>query len=213
MDGRGVLTELAPPLLGVIPRSKVFINGEWRDLEGGNGSRENQIGPIVNLAYNMSILYPEGVNYFIILAVGGTNLYGDWAEGGQQRTQATLAYIEATNSIKNPICQSIFWMQGESDCDLQIEADSYEVNEINLVSYFKDLTKCDYFVSGNIGSIVGFPYLSTVQGAKTNNQNNIITNGLVDTTSYVLKPDNLHFTTDSANLLGKAMFDLYVLNN
>ena len=211
MDGRGELNELVPPLSDAIPRAKVFINGEWRDLLGGNGSRENQVGPVVNLAYQMSILYPDDNNYFVMGAYGGTSLYVDWSSGGQSRTNATLSYISATRTIKNPVCQSIFWMQGESDCDLQVEADSYEVNEIDLIGYFKDLTKCSNFISGNIGSIIGYPYLSIVQGAKQNNQSNEFTNSLVDTSSYVLKSDNLHFTTDSANLLGQSFYDKYII--
>ena len=213
-DGRGELVDLAPPLDVKIPRSKVSVDGgDWFDLEQGNASRTNQVGPILNLAYNLSLLYPDDNNYFVIHAVGGTSLFGNWKSGGNMRNDATISYITSTNTLKNPVCQGIFWMQGESDCDVEVEADSYEVGEIDLISYFKDLTKCDVFVSGNIGSIIGFPYLSTVQGAKDNNQTNSLTNGLVDTSLYPLKGDDLHFTTDGANSLGQAFYDLFVLNN
>ncbi len=209
MDGRGTVGEQTAPLNQPIPRSKVYFNGAWLDLNLGNSSRTNQIGPILNLAYHLSLLYPTGVNYFIIHAVGGTSLYSDWASNKAQRNAATITFIQAMKTLRNPVCMATFWMQGESDCDTAPHADAYEANEINLIAYMKNLTGSNVFISGNIGSITGYPYLSTVQGAKANNQTNGFTTGLVDTSGFPLKADNLHFTTAGANSLGLEFYNIY----
>ncbi|WP_130736740.1 sialate O-acetylesterase [Flavobacterium sp. J27] len=211
MDGRGILSELPAELMGKIPNTKVFFNGNWIDLSNGSASNENLAGPILKLAYEMNQQFPNEVKYYVITALGGTDLNNDWSSLGSMRVLAKNNYTNAVKSLGKHTCEAIFWTQGESDCDNLTKADNYEVNEQNLINDFKDYCSCNFFATSNIPEIdlVSYPYRETVRSAKNNNFP-AYASSVIDTSLFDLKADNLHLSTAGQIALGNAFFNSYI---
>jgi len=91
-----------------------------------------QFGPEVTFGRSMADFYPGTSDFAIVkYAVGGTNLYSQWAAGGnadpttdgaiyqafESEIRAGLAALKAANPTATLVIDGILWVQGESDID------------------------------------------------------------------------------------------------
>lgn len=210
MDGRGDPSELPTYLTGYMKNCFYWGGSGWNALTAISTSSTNQVGPIAEFAYRMQEKYPNDLHYFVFEALGGTSLAIDWNPiagvryaAFETKWNAAIANLSGQNYQTKGVC----WMQGERD-SLQLDfANAYEANQPVFIAAINSLTGSSNFIDGRIHDrlpIGVYPYTSIVRSAKDDNFIDSYSDGLINTDSFTLNTDSVHFDTDGAIQLGNA---------
>jgi hypothetical protein len=187
-------------------------------------SETSGFGPEISLGRNMADLWSvEDRTRIAIIkyANGGTNLQNHWKAGGDATTtgdgpeyivfQQTVADGLSALATAYPDAvldfQGMVWMQGESDAVNGFES-SYQTNLTSFITDVRATYGADLpFIIGRLSSAqTDLPAgaLATVRTAQTNVAATIPRVGLVDTDTFGVLPDNLHFDGAGQQSLGQA---------
>jgi hypothetical protein len=113
-----------------------------------------------------------------------------------------------------PYIAAFIWCQGETDCHDGAAANVYEKNFENLLDNFKTALIPEDSLVSNMRVIItrtrnGYPFSKKVRGAQVSVANNYHNAYWIDSDSWPLLPDNVHFTPDAqATMQGKAIADI-----
>ncbi|QNN23470.1 sialate O-acetylesterase [Planctomycetales bacterium ZRK34] len=184
-------------------------------------SESNQFGPEVTLGRTLAdqITNPVAV---IKYANGGTNLYSQWAAGGDATTTgdgaeyvtfqntvvAGLAALAAAHPADTIQLSGMVWMQGESDAGNTTYANAYAANLAAFIADVRLTFGADLpFVIGRLSSgqtAINATNLQTLRDAQNTVAAADALTGLVDTDTFSLKSDHLHFDPAGQQSLGSA---------
>jgi hypothetical protein len=154
---------------------------------------------------------------FIKVSDGGSNLYDDWQKGSakglyenlQLQVADTLAALELSGYV--PTIRQFWWMQGEADSQVQVNADAYLAN----LNTFTD----DLIADGIIPSDVDYAMGHVVVGAGSYTvavnsaiDSFVASNGglAIDTSGYDLNVDNVHYTADGLDSFGNDLSAYFI---
>ena len=217
-DGRAAVFELPPDLQS--PQNDVdfyyMVEGQspvLTTLRPGL-SETSQFGPEIRLGRRYADIYAgeEGTRVAIIkYANGGTNLHTQWKPGGDATTNGDgpeyvvfqntatsgLAALAAAHPNATIELVAFVWMQGESDADNDAGANAYQAN---LAAFISD-------VRATYGASLPFLISRLSAGQTAINATRLATvcaaqdavaaadplTGILDTDSFGMKSDNLHF--------------------
>lgn len=184
--------------------------------------RATEFGPEITFGRAMADYYEARAGQIAILkyAVGGTNLYSQWKAGGDATTtgdgplyqdfQTTISAGMIALQMANPgmtlVLRGMIWMQGESDA-IPAQSANYEAN---LTAFISDIRKTYgaglFFTIGELstGQTGTGPAadLATVRAAQEHVAAADPLTSILNTNSYSLKPDNLHWDTVGQQQLG-----------
>jgi len=183
----------------------------------------NLFGPEVTFGRTLAERYasePGTIIAILKYAVGGTSLLTDWKAGGDGTTTGDgVQYAAFQSSITNGLATlaadypgipilicGMTWMQGESDAN-SWSAGSYSNNLTNFIEDFRMTFGSDIpFVIGRLSTMqtaLTNTYLPVIRSAQETVVATVSNTALVDTDSYSVKTDNLHFDANGQQLLGK----------
>lgn len=147
-NARGVaaIDQADATYMGTQPYLRIWVSGSsaFQALNApsnNDGTDVQTFGPEMALAKTK-----QGSNgrmsYLVKYALGGTNLYSDWAPPSGTEWVAAKARIDAAISSlagagKTVVIPAAFWEQGESDSDTQAHADAYGTNLTAFIDNFK----------------------------------------------------------------------------
>jgi len=224
--GQGDNVDLDPPY--DTPRRDVMLwdasTSSWLDLQGGYGRNPDEFGPEVSLGHKLADAI-EGDIRIVKLAVGGSGLSNQWAPGtGELYQELKKKVDEALASLPGMgvTVSGMFWVQGERDArdsdDGINPAIDYEVNLTNLItSYRRDFNNRDMtFIIGKIHASLDrspgqYPYAELVRTAMENVAFNDDLVGIVDTDTFSLKDDAVHFNSEGIIELGNALAEEHMV--
>ena len=226
-DGRaywtGLPTELQQPQTDVDFFFRVEGSHPWEDqlidLKPGSPefSQTNYFGPEITFGRDMADYYasdPDTSVAIIKYANGGTRLYDQWSapDGSeyvifQNTVDAGIAALEAAYPSDTIEIAGMIWMQGENDASSDMYADVYETKLENFITDVRSRYGADLpFVIGRLSANqTGLSYpagLQKVMDAQTAVAEGNSRTGLVDTDSFSMKSDYVHFDADGMQTLG-----------
>ena len=216
-----------------LPTSPVNLQQAQQDVdffEAGGSLRAlapgTQFGPEITLGRRLadSLSSAPGSSTRVAIikyARGGTSLQSDWAPGGDATTagdgpdyvifQNTVANGLAALASVNPAARiemkGMLWAQGERDAKGGFE-DAYQANLTHFIAdiratYGADLPFIISRLSIHQTDIPAEP-LSVMRTAQTNVADADALNRLIDTDTFSLKSDHLHFDAAGLQALGHA---------
>lgn len=181
-------------------------------------------GPEAEFGYQYRLANPAKPIYFVKFCVSGTCLFDDgttnnWSPGHsgglfQQMTgyvQSAISNLVASGL--RPVIRAELNMQGESDATTAQRASVYETNKGSYIAAARSLwgdinTK---ILMGRISTSDAEPFTSTVYTAQTNvaaaNSSFV---RLINTDTYPLFTDNIHYTSPGIVSLGGDMWTAYL---
>ncbi|HTJ77934.1 MAG TPA: sialate O-acetylesterase [Rariglobus sp.] len=225
MDGRALISDLPSALQAPQPDVPFYhdtILTTLRPQSGGTG----QFGPEVTFGKDMAAYFEAAGSSIAIIkyAAGGTNLYSQWAAGGTAtQTGDGTQYVSFQNTVArglqalrtaNPTAiiqiSGMIWMQGESDAVVVNGVDESLVYQANLTNFIKDV-RMTY--GANLPFVIGRLSVNQTGTGPAAQRGNVITAqnavtaslprvGIVNTDSFSLKSDNLHFDATGQQDLG-----------
>jgi hypothetical protein len=223
--GQGDNVDLMPPY--DTPRRDVMLwdasTSSWVDMQGGYGRNPDEFGLEVSLGHKLADVLGGDIR-IVKLAVGGSGLNDQWAPGTGELYQALNKRVgEALASLPGMVAtvSGMFWVQGERDSrdidDGMNPANNYEVNLTNLISsYRRDFNNRDMtFIIGKIHASLDtspgqYPYAELVRTAMENVAFDDELVGIVDTDTFSLKDDALHFNSEGIIDLGNALAEEHI---
>ncbi len=139
--GLGEHAELVDPdLVAPRPRSRLWASGSvhasvadrWAAVQPGYGMNVGYSGPELSLAQDLEPAFGRVV--IIKHGFGGSSLANDWTHG-QSRHSTALSSLASARAAYGPIeLAGICWMQGESDSEVEADANAYETNLRNFIT-------------------------------------------------------------------------------
>ena len=215
MAGRGVLTEAPIEEQALIPNSKIWNTStdQWDDLDARTVSdRPDNYSLIIHFAYEKYLAEPSKTHYYFVQAFGGTAMYDKWNINTTNTDFRREQFYDIFTS-GNFYCDTIFWLQGESDCDTLAHANAYEQSEADMINFYKQQYLTDNFITCKLGfnppTSENLNFKSEVNQAKQNNFNNGICSAIIETDGYELSSDELHFTTQGYIDIADELFTTY----
>ena len=181
------------------------------DYAGAQGA---EFGPEVTFGLSMQSYEASQGNTIALIkySPGGTNLYSQWAAGGTGTTagdgsvyqtfQSDVATDMAALTKANPgatiVIAGMIWMQGESDTAPPYDTE-YQTNLTNFVNDIRLTYGTDLpFVIGELSSkqagAGSAAELATIQAAQVAVSQDLPDVGIVNTNSFPLNTDVLHFS-------------------
>jgi hypothetical protein len=217
MGGKGALIDLPARLDQPLRNCYIWNTGAWEVLEAGvNGSHQDLVGPIFEFAYRMREKFPNDIHYFVFHADASLGLAQDGSEEDWSTSSSSEAYDTALGywnaakaTIHNYTIIGLCWMQGERDSRIEAKANAYNTNEETLFTAFNTDFGADKVVVGKLHDSLPagtYPYVDTVNTAK---DTNIKVHGTINTDSFGLLGDNIHFDTAGAIELGQNFADFF----
>ena len=223
--GQGSNLDLLPPYDTQRRDVKLWdaATSSWLDMQGGYGRNPDEFGLEVSLGHSLANSF-DGDIRIIKLAVGASSLADQWAPvTGKLYQELKKSVAEALTSLPGIEVKvnGMFWVQGTRDSrdidDGINPAINYEVNLTNLISsYRRDLHNSDMtFVIGKIHDSLDrspgqFPYAELVRTAMENVAFNDDLVGIVDTDTFPLKDDAVHFNSEGVIALGNGLAEEYI---
>ncbi len=230
-DGRAAISELpTSPVDLQSPQDDVDF---FYKIEGGlpslttlrpGLSESSQFGPSVTLGRALADLYAGETNTRVAMikyANGGTNLHTQWKAGGdptltgdgaeyvtfQQTVSQGLVSLAALYPNADLDLEGMVWMQGESDATAT-DALSYQTNLTDFISdirltYGENLP----FVIGRLSinqTNLNATYLGQIRAAQDAVEAADPRTGIIDTDSFGLNADQLHFSGAGQQAMGAA---------
>jgi hypothetical protein len=116
----------------------------------------------------------------------------------------------------------VVWIQGEADANegTGVEAAAYQTNLTNLLDRIKaqfgtNITSCNFYpiIVRLNNNQTAWPYKATVKTAELNVANNYGTAYYVDTESYTLGADNVHYTNAGNKSIGEYIVNSIIIAN
>lgn len=187
-----------------------------------------QFGPEITLGRKLADLYASETGTRVALvkyAVGGSNLYSQWKAGGDATiTGDGPLYVNFQNTVNSGLAalrlaypeasvaiEAMVWFQGESDAvvvDGTNYADQYQVNLTRFIADVRATFPENMpFVIGRLSlkqTALDANYRNTIRAA----QNAIAAAdprvGIIDTDTFGMKSDNLHFDAAGQQSIGSA---------
>jgi hypothetical protein len=197
-------------------------------LEPGSGhgtagtDYPNEFGPEVSFGRSMADEFPDH-NIFIIKATwGGTNLHTEWSATGDKYANfvdTTTAGLAALTSAGHTYHMAgMLWQQGEADQSDPYAA-NYEANLTDLVSR----ARTDLFGGGSAPFVLGMlstnqtnydqspgSGFQTIRTAQTNVAAADAYVAAVNTDTYTVRADNVHFDASGQVDLGEGLADAMI---
>ncbi len=227
MLGRGDSADLSAPYDSPQSDIRYWTGSRWADLAPGTGVGSAH-GPELSLGRSLADHFGESI-YFVKHAEGGSSLAPNLSNPakswdpdtgllyGALKTKVTDALDNLGSSAR---VEGFFWMQGEADSKDQSDANAYLQNFENLI----DLARTDFdapdmaVVLGRVNGTLypsathgdKYQYLSTVRAAQEQAATDISRTAWVDTDTFALNDDDLHFSSAGQIALGNAMAEAYV---
>lgn len=202
-------------------------NAVWQTLRPGynTGTASNPQcwGPESEFSYQWTLAHP-GKKLYVVKSVKGSTPLAldpvgqDWnpASVGDLFDTCTNTVVAAKSNLANASVDyrvtNILWMQGEQDASVANYAPLYQTNFTNFIANARtrwgdgDNTSVTF---GRIHLGTGFAYGSNVRAAQANVAATVSGVYMVDTDSYTMQGDNLHFSAADQVSLGGSMFALY----
>lgn len=223
--GQGDNIDLTPPY--DTPRRDITLwdasTSSWLDIQGGYGRNPDEFGLEVSLGHTLADTI-EGNIRIVKLAVGASSLSNQWRPiNGELYQELKKSVDEALASLPGMEVNvnGMFWVQGARDSrdidDGITPANNYEVNLTNLISsYRRDFNNSEMpFIIGKIHSSLDtspgqFPYRELVRTAMETVAFNDDLVGIVDTDSFPLKDDLIHFNSEGIIALGNALAEEHI---
>ena len=191
-------------------------------------SSGTQFGPEITFGRHfVDRLKPDAFSRVAIIkySKGGTSLYSDWKAGGNATTTGDgLQYVSFQSMVSSGLAalasaypsasitiDGMIWMQGESDVPTASAA--YYANLTNFIADVRltyNLPKLPFVVARLSASQTGagnVTLLNVVRQAQTDVAAADPWTGLVNTDTFPLKSDALHFDTAGQQALGTAFAD------
>ena len=217
MDGRGATSGLpTSPMNLQQPQADVLLyeGGSLGDLQPGG----SQFGPEITFGRTITDALPAENFALIKYAVGGTDLYGDWNPAGGTNYTAfnntvTNGLTALTNAGHTYEIVGMLWTQGENDAR-DGQGAAYEANLNNFIasmraSYGTDLPF--FFSRLSSGQTdLPLPELALVRTAQDNVGAADANAYQIDTESFSLANDDLHFDAAGQIALGEAFGQAYL---
>lgn len=213
----------APPNSGYPVSFNSSSNGEWLTLKYQTqnpyiGLNKNFFGPEISIA---RVLYKSGVEIYVVKFVCfGTNLAKDWGKGittGNKlysllTKQIDTALLKLKQKGLDPVISGFFWMQGESDAENLTYANAYKSNLKKFISDLRIDLKNPIlpFILGRIGNKSSYPYKEIVRSAQTNAAVEDKFTNWVDTDSFPLDTDKIHYLAEGVYKLGEMMAESWL---
>ncbi len=185
----------------------------------------SQFGPEILLGRRFADLHSSESGTRVALikyANGGTSLYSDWKAGGdasatgdgpeyvifQQTVTSGLVALAAAHPAATLEIEALVWMQGESDTNSLTRANAYQNNLTNFIADLRATYGANLpFVIGRLSDgqtandATGMDIIQAAQDAVA--ATDPLTE-IVNTNSFSLKSDNLHFDANGQQSLGSA---------
>lgn len=181
-------------------------------------------GPDITLGYHLEKLYRGEPNTRIAIlkyANGGTSLAVQWKGGGDGSTtgdgpeyltfQQTInsGLVALANNFPNATIETagMLWIQGESDGGNATDSAAYEAN---LTQFITDIRatfdpELPFYISrlASTQTAINASLLATIRAAQEAVANADPRNIMIDTDSFGIKDDNLHFDSDGQQAIGR----------
>ena len=186
-------------------------------MPGCTESSLTNFGPEITFGRGMADFYAGDPNTSVAVikyANGGTRLYDQWiAPSGpdyvafKDTVTAGLAALRARYPSDTVRVAGMIWMQGENDASSDVYANAYQSNLTNFIADVRGNYGADLpFVIGRLSANqIGLAYPTghqTVMNAQTAVADADSRVGLVNTDSYSMKSDFVHFDTAGQQSLG-----------
>jgi hypothetical protein len=186
-------------------------------MPGCTESSLSDFGPEITFGRGMADSYADDPNTSVAIikyANGGSSLYSDWiAPSGpdylafKDTITAGLDTLRAQYPGDTVRVGGMIWMQGENDSLSDVYAKAYESNLTSFIADVRSNYGADLpFVIGRLSANqIGLSYpagVQTVRNAQTAVADADSRVGLVDTDSYSMKSDYIHFDTAGQQSLG-----------
>lgn len=198
------------------------IHGGWMKMipgtNTGTPANPNNFGPESEFAYRWTLDNPGKTLYVVKSVKGSTPLNPDpgldWAPSSHELfDDCANASEDAQDALVNagfvPRVRAILWMQGEQDATNLTYANNYQANLAALFTAMRDEWADDLtsIIVGRLSSNqTGLTYRATVRTAQTLATMGDLNSFLIDTDSYPLRVDNLHFTGAGQIMMGADMY-------
>ncbi|QNN22013.1 sialate O-acetylesterase [Planctomycetales bacterium ZRK34] len=232
MVGQGAnadLSTLAPTLNGTQGDVVIWHNGDdnsnttsgWVKLAPGQGRSGSEFGPELALGRALADAYPDYQIALVKHAVGGTNLDVEWNPNGPGPLYS--GFLESVSNALGALdadglnydIGGMFWMQGERDSRFTDMAANYQDNLLDLIAAVRsEAGVADLpFVIGRISENLPdatYTEEDIVRAAMDAIAAGDDQVGLVDTDSFGLKSDSVHFNSAGQLALGEAFAAQYL---
>ena len=232
MVGQGAnadLSILAPTLNGTQDDVVIWHNSDdnsnttsgWVKLAPGQGRSGSEFGPELALGRALADAYPDYQIALVKHAVGGTNLDVEWNPNGPGPLYS--GFLESVSNALDAFdadglsydIGGMFWMQGERDARFTDMAANYQDNLLDLIAAVRSEAGVANlpFVIGRISeNLPDATYteediIRAAMDAVAAGDDQV---GLVDTDSFGLKSDSVHFDSAGQLALGEAFAAQYL---
>jgi hypothetical protein len=182
----------------------------------GNAQQPTAVGPEVQFAYAWSLSHPGETLFIVKVAQSSTGLAedplkDDWSPRSGELFATASQQVAAARQASGEPVSGVLWMQGEEDASTPAKALSYEANLAELFARMRtDWGGLDTaIVFGRVDAHAGLPYAGPVRQAQAAID---LADGaavMIDTDSFPLQGDKLHFNAAGQIALGEAMWRAY----
>jgi len=193
-DTRGLENQHTDPNIGCLDGSDHWVLAKEPLPPNGTG-----VGPGTSFAGEMLKKDPSVKIGLIACPVGGTPL-SRWVKGGDLYERAVK---QAKIAMEKGELKGVIWHQGESDCNQQEQASTYESRLIGMMRDLRqDLGKADLpIVVGELGEFLqptkGYPFAELIRSTQKKMPSLVPKVAFVSSKGLVDKGDKLHFSSDS----------------
>jgi hypothetical protein len=192
-----------------------------------NQGASQDFGPEVTFGLSMAQYTASQPNTEVAVikyALGGTNLYSQWAAGGtgteagdgsvydsfQNTVTAGLQALRTANPTATINIDGMIWMQGESDAVITNGVDESTNYGSELTAFIKDVRQT---YGTNLPFVIGelsayqtgtgpAAQRNNIRAAQISVASSLPDTGIVNTDSFPLNSDSLHFSTSGQESLG-----------
>lgn len=184
---------------------------EWNGTNWVDAKWDTNTGPEARFAHYVA---PYVSDLRIVKhAVGSTGLATDWDPATGPEYATLLSDIDdALATLESPQIVAFCWMQGERDSTSATWSAAYATNLANFISSVRsDIEPGMLFIMGRIHDDLPsgtYPYASTVRAAQDGAASSDVL--VIDTDSFRVQGDNIHFTEHGTNRLGATFGYLFL---
>jgi hypothetical protein len=199
-DTRGLENQYTDSNIGCLDGSDHWVLAKEPLPPNGTG-----VGPGTSFAREMLKKDPSVKIGLIACPVGGSPL-SRWVKGGDLYERAVK---QAKIAMEQGELKGVLWHQGESDCNQQEQASTYESRLTGMMRDLRqDLGKADLpIVVGELGEFLqptkGYPFAELIRSTQQKMPSLVPKVAFISSKGLVDKGDNLHFSSDSEMEFGR----------
>ncbi|QNN23599.1 sialate O-acetylesterase [Planctomycetales bacterium ZRK34] len=202
------------------------LDRQWTTLRPG-ASESHQFGPEITFGRTIADQVTDEHTRIAIIkyANGGTNLHTQWAAGGDDSTRGDgreyrifqrtvhdgLKSLAASHPDERIVLAGMIWMQGEADTHQPASAAAYGENMKRFIKDVRATIDAKLpFVIGRLSvhqTKLQTAGVASVRQGQSDAANSLPRTAWIDTDSFQLKNDHLHFDATGQQQLGKAFAD------